>query len=76
MFVETITQEPVTVSLITQDEPTAQDTSYLMSSLNFTGAKVTSIRTSVPGRMKPLAGVMVKAAVDLSAFQQKLKTAN
>lgn len=76
LFVDTITQEPVTVSLSIQDEPTAQDTSHLMSSLNFSGAKVTSIRTSVPGRIKPLAGVMVKAVVDLSVFQQKLKTAN
>lgn len=73
LFVDTIMQEPVTVSLSTQDEPTAQDTSHLMSSLNFTGAKVTSIRTSVPGRIKPLAGVMVNAVVDLSVFQQKLK---
>lgn len=73
LFVETMTQEPVTVSLRTQDEPTAQDTSHRMSSLNFTGAKVTSIRTSVPGRINPLAGVMAKAVVDLSVFQQKLK---
>lgn len=65
-------QEPVTVSPSTEDEPTIQDTSYLMSSLSVTGAKVTSRGISMPGRIKPLAGVMVKPRPDLSVFQQKL----
>lgn len=72
LFVETTMQEPVTVSPTTEDEPIAQDTLYLMSSLRVTGAKVTSRGISMPGRIKPLAGVMVKPRGNLSVFQQKL----
>lgn len=72
MLVETRMQEPVTVSPTTEEEPTVQDASKRMSSLRVTGAKVTSRGMSTPGRMKPLAGVMLRPRADLSVFQQKL----
>lgn len=72
LLVETRMQDPVTVSPTTEEEPTVQDASKRMSSLRVTGAKVTSRGMSTPGRMKPLAGLMVRPPADLSVFQQKL----
>lgn len=67
-------QEPVTVRVTAEEEPSTQQHrfSYLVSFIRSTGAKVTWRGTSMPGQMKPSAGVMDNSGGKSSVFHWNL----
>lgn len=60
------------------EEPSTEQhrSSYLLSPLSSTGAKVTSRGTSIPGQIYPFAGVMESSAGKFSVFQKNLENQN
>lgn len=63
LLMEGGTQEPVTVNLINGEPLMKQDRfSYLMSSLSFTGVKVTSKGKSLLGQIYPFTGLIDNSA--------------
>lgn len=74
LLVEAMIQDPVTVRLRGEEEPSTLQSSfsYLMSSFGSTGAKVTSKGTFLPGRIQPAAGVMDTSGGKLAVSQLNL----